>query len=85
MGEVMQDGEGDGAWETGAVTVYAMVVLLFLRFQKLGHSQTWPEYYVRLSYLFSLGFFFLHCLYFLSLQHALLDFASLNQLSSQKA
>ena len=58
MGEVMQDGEGDGAWETGAVTVYAMVVLLFLRFQKLGHSQTWPEYYVRLSYLFSLSFFF---------------------------
>ena len=54
----MQDGEGDGAWETGAVTVYAMVVLLFLRFQKLGHSQTWPEYYVRLSYLFSLSFFF---------------------------
>lgn len=28
---------------------------------------------------------FLHCLYFLSLQHTLLESASLNQLSSQKA
>lgn len=52
----MEDGEGDRAWETGAFIACAMVVLLFLRFQKLGHSQTWPEYYVRLSYLFSLSF-----------------------------